>query len=152
MDHNAECTELVDKDRIVDRINQLFIATDRRDWAAVRACFTETVHFDMTSLAGGEPAMLTPEQIAAAWETGLRPLEVLHHQAGNYRVEVRADEATAFCYGTATHYRRTRSGRNTRTFVGSYDFELVRRAREWRITSFRFNVKYVDGNLELETD
>jgi 3-phenylpropionate/cinnamic acid dioxygenase small subunit len=147
-----EYAELLDKDRIIDRVNQLFIATDRRDWAAVRACFTETVHFDMTSVAGGEPAMLTPEQITAAWEQGLRPLEAIHHQAGNYRAEVRGDEATGFCYGTATHYRRTRSGRNTRTFVGSYDFEFVRRGDAWRITSFRFNLKYLDGNLDLEKD
>ena len=149
---HLEQLELEHKDRIVDRINQLFVATDWRDWAAVRACFTETVHFDMTSVAGGEPAMLTPGQIAAAWEQGLRPLEAIHHQAGNYRAEVRGDEATAFCYGTATHYRRTRSGRNTRTFVGSYDFGLVRSVGGWRIASFRFTVKFVEGNLELEQD
>lgn len=146
----ADLSTLLAKDEIVDCINRLFIGTDNRDWAMVRDCFADTVLFDMTSLAGGSPTRLTPQQIIDAWEQGLRPLQAIHHQAGNYRVEVRGDRANAFCYGTATHYRATRAGRNTRTFVGSYDFALERQANTWRIASFRFNLKYLDGNLELE--
>src|SRR5688572_25786541 len=108
---------------VVDCINRLFIGTDERDWDAVRACLADTVHFDMTSVGAGPAAVVSGDQIAQGWETGLAPIESVHHQAGNYRVDVRGDEATAFCYGTATHYRKTRSGRNVRTFVGSYDLE-----------------------------
>jgi hypothetical protein len=39
---------------------------------------------------------------------------------------------------------------NTRTFVGSYDFHLLRLESRWRIDSFRFNLQFLDGNLELE--
>ena len=141
---------LIEKDRILDCITRLFVGTDTRDWPTVRACFADGVHFDMTSLAGGEPATLTPEQITEAWDRGLRPLEAVHPQAGNHRVDIGAGEASAFCYGIATHFRRTASGRNTRTFVGSYDFRLALRSGEWRITAFRFNLKYVEGNLDLE--
>jgi len=142
--------ELVEKDRIIDTINQLFIGTDTRDWPTVRACFADTVHFDMTSLAGGSASQLTPEQIAAAWEEGLRPLQAIHHQVGNYRVKLEGEQATAFCYGTASHYRPTRSGRNTRVFVGSYDFHLRRVEDRWQIDGLRFTLKYLDGNAELE--
>jgi hypothetical protein len=34
--------------------------------------------------------------------------------------------------------------------VRSCDFQLARQDGRWRITSFRFNLKYLDGNLELE--
>ncbi len=145
-------SELVEKDRIVDTINQLFISTDRRDWAGVRAALADTVLFDMTSLTGGQPSRMKAEQIAAGWEEGLRPIEAVHHQACNYRVTVQGDQATAVCYGIASHYRKTRSGRNTRVFVGSYDFHLAQVGGRWRIDSFRFNLKYVDGNAELEQD
>jgi hypothetical protein len=128
----------------------LFIATDQRDWEAVRDVLADTVLLDMTSLAGGQPSRLTADQVAAGWEQGLRPIQAVHHQAGNYRVQVEGDEAMAFCYGIASHYRPTRSGRNTRIFVGSYDFHLNRTRGQWRIDSFRFNLKYRDGNLELE--
>jgi len=141
---------LVEKDRIIDTINQLFIGTDSRDWPTVRACFADTVHFDMTSLAGGNSGQLTPDQIAAAWEEGLQPLQAIHHQVGNYRVKLEDEQATAFCYGTASHYRPTRSGRNVRVFVGSYDLHLRRVEGRWQIDGLRFTLKYMDGNAELE--
>jgi hypothetical protein len=40
---------------------------------------------------------------------------------------------------------------NTRTFVGSYDFELLKDDGNWRISKFKFNLKYVDGNANLES-
>jgi SnoaL-like domain len=143
---------LLDKDRIVDTINQLFIATDKRDWPQVRGCFADAVHFDMTSMGGGSPGDLTPAQIATGWEEGLRPIEAIHHQAGNYRVDVQGDQASAFCYATASHFRVTRSGRNTRSFVGSYDLHLLRVEGRWLIDLFRFNLKYIDGNRDLERE
>jgi hypothetical protein len=145
--------ELVEKDRVATVITQLFVSTDAKDWPKVRECFQSSVLFDMTSMAAGEPATLTPNQITDTWDAGLRPIESVHHQTGNLVVWPYGEEAKAFCYGTAWHYRRTRSGRNTRVFVGSYDFELGRGADEfWRIKLFRFNLKFIDGNRELETE
>lgn len=141
----------VAKDTIVSVVHQLFIATDKRDWPAVRACFADIVDFDMTSLAGGTPAKLTPAQITDAWEAGLKPIQHLHHQIGNLQIAVHGDAATAFCYGIALHYRATASGDNVRRFVGSYDFTLRCSGEGWAISAFRFNSRFVDGNLALET-
>ncbi len=119
--------DLVEKDRIVTVVTALFTATDARDWARVRACLAPAVRFDMTSLAGGAPSIPSPSEIAG-------------------------DAATAACHGIAYHYRKVASGRNTRTFVGSYDFHLVRDGGAWRIDLFRFNSKFLDGNLELDRE
>lgn len=141
-----------DQDAVVGVVNRVFLGTDARDWPAVQACFAPSVLFDMTSVAGGEPARLSPEEITAGWDSGLRYVDQIHHQTGNFVVSVTGDEATVLCYGIAYHYRKTRSGRNTRTFVGSYNFELRRHGATWKITLFRFRLKFVDGNLELEKD
>jgi hypothetical protein len=148
---DKELLELFDKEAIGETISRLFIGTDRRDWEAVKACLTDEVHFDMTSLAGGTPAILAAQAIVEMWEAGLRPLEAIHHQAGNLLTEVESDRATAFCYGIASHYLSNPSGANTRTFVGSYDFSLVRLEGRWRISAFKFNLKYIDGNKDLES-
>lgn len=140
---------LVAQSRIIDAINALFVATDERDWPAVRQCFTSDVLFDMTSLSGGEPSHLTPSQIAEAWESGLRSLDAIHHQAGNYRVDIAGGTATAFCYATAWHYRAAATKGQSRAFVGSYDFELREENGAWRISMFRFNLKFIDGNVDL---
>jgi hypothetical protein len=142
---------LIEKDAIIGTIDRLFVSTDDRDWEAVRACFTPRVHFDMTSLAGGEPAELAPAEIVDGWEKGLAPLKAIHHQAGNYRVTLDGDRADAFCYGIAFHYLPNDSGRNTRTFVGSYDFHLEKDGGAWLIRRFKFNLKFIDGNLNLES-
>ena len=143
---------LSDKQQIVEVITDLFLETDRRNWSGVIDCFAEQVLFDMSSI-GGPPATWTAAtEIAAGWEKGLAPLAALHHQAGNFRVWPEGDEADAFCYGIAIHYRPNATGRSTRTFVGSYDFGLRRVEGRWRIDRFAFHAKWVEGNLELEKE
>jgi hypothetical protein len=141
---------LVEKDAITDTITRLFIATDTRDWAAARACFTPRVFFDMSSMTGSEPSEVDAQEIVDDWDRGLRHLRAVHHQAGNFRVTLDGDRADAFCYGIASHYLPNASGQHTRLFVGSYDFHLEKDGTSWRIRRFRFNLKYMDGNLELE--
>jgi hypothetical protein len=144
-----ELKTLSDKQQIVEVITDLFIATDRRSWSAVIECFTPQVQFDMSSL-GGPSATLAAKEIAAMWERGLASLSAVHHQAGNFRVWPRGDEADAFCYGIALHHRPHPSGRNTRIFVGTYELGLRLDGGRWRISRFRFDAKVVEGNLELE--
>lgn len=143
---------LLDREAIVDLVNRLFVAVDHRDWAAAQACFAERVRFDMTSAGGPPPKEMTPEEITEGWKHGLAPIEAIHHQSGNFRVNIEGDAAECSCYGIAFHFRRVRSGRNTRTFVGSYDYGLVRASGSWRITGFKFNLKFIDGNAALERE
>lgn len=144
--------DLIEKDHIIGTVNQLFIATDRRDWDTVTGLFAPSVLFDLTSLAGGTPVTMTPHQIVTIWDKGLTPLTAVHHQAGNYLVSLNGTQADVFCYGIASHYLPTKSGRNTRTFVGSYDFHLTKQDGVWWIDRFKFNLKYLDGNPDLEKD
>lgn len=147
----GELDSLVDQSKIIETINRLFVGTDNRDWALVKRCFAPRVLFDMSSLGAGKPRDLTPDEIIAAWDAGLKPLKAIHHQAGNYLVTVNGLRAEAFCYGIASHYLPNKAGKNTRTFVGSYDFELLKDSVGWKITGFKFNLKYIDGNPDLES-
>lgn len=141
-----------DRTAIIERIDELFLATDARAWDRVRDCFTPEVTFDMSSLTGQPAQRVSSASIAAGWEQGLAPIESVHHQSGNHVVALAGDEATASCYAIALHYRKTTSGRNTRMFVGSYDYHLLRDGETWRIDVFRFNLKFIDGNAALESD
>jgi hypothetical protein len=75
--------EMLAKDEIVDTVNRLFIGTDNRDWAMVRDALATRLHVDMTSLTGGEPSEMAGADLAAGWEQGLRPIQAVHHHAGN---------------------------------------------------------------------
>jgi hypothetical protein len=139
----------VDRNRIIDTIVSLFVHTDRRDWEAVKAVLAPQVIMDMTSMTGGEPDFLSPQEIADAWDEGLKPLKQIHHQVGNFLVDVREQDANAHCYGIASHYLPNPTQRDTRTFVGSYDLHLVRDGENWKIDKFKFNLKYIEGNVDL---
>jgi len=139
----AEIRDLIEKQNVVDVVTRLFNSTDEKNWEAVKDVFTETVSFDMTSLAGGEPVNLTPQQIVDAWDDGLKDVRAIHHQTGNHVVTLDGDRAEVFCYGTATHYRPDEDKKVT-TFVGTYDFHLTELGGEWKIDLFRFNSKYTD--------
>ena len=150
-DHHASYRNLLDKQAAKETVTRLFVHTDNREWDKVRELFAPRVRFDMTSLVGGEPTEMTPQDIVDAWDTGLKPLKAIHHQTGNYLISLNPDGAEVFCYGIATHYLPNKTNQNIRTFVGSYDFHLIKIDDEWKIDQFTFNVKYLDGNLELES-
>jgi hypothetical protein len=71
---------LIEKDKIIERVNELFARTDNRDWEQVKRCFTDTVLLDMTSMVGGEPSIVSSQEIVDSWDKGLRALKAVHHQ------------------------------------------------------------------------
>ena len=143
---------LLAKEDVKEVVNRLFISTDNRDWDAVKEVFASEVLFDMTSMMGGEPVTMTAADIVAAWDKGLKPLKAIHHQTGNYIIDVNQNKADVFCYGIASHYLPNKTDRNTRIFVGSYKFHLLKNGENWQIDQFKFNLKYIDGNPNLESN
>ena len=146
----SQMQQVKDQNEVIAVANELFICTDNRDWSCVRDMFAPEVFFDMTSLSGGEPEKKTPQQIADMWDQGLKAVKAIHHQAGNYQATVKGNEADLFCYGIAYHYLPNPTNQNTRVFVGSYNYHLVNGDGGWKIDRFKFNLKFIDGNKDLE--
>lgn len=151
-DMNDNALELIlNRIHLTDTVTKLFVYTDSREWTKLLdECFAAEVFFDMRSLGGTEPATVAARDIVAGWDTGLKPLKAVHHQIGNLLVTARDEDADVFCYGIATHYLPNASGENVRIFVGTYDLHLIRSGDQWRIDLLRFNLKYIDGNPNLE--
>jgi hypothetical protein len=141
---------LLEKDAVITAVNGLFRSVDEKNWPAAKACLAPRVSVDFTSVTGGEPQDTTDAAIVEGWRESLSHLEAVHHQAGNYEVEVHGEEAAASCYGTAFHYLPNDTGASTRTFVGTYDIHLQKQRGSWRIDGLRYNLKFQDGNTDLE--
>jgi hypothetical protein len=140
------------REAVIEVVNRLFIFTDQQEWELLlKDVFAETVMFDMSS-AGGEPAKrIKASEICSMWKDGFNGLDHIHHQAGNYLVTIREDvNAEVFCYAIATHFKKDAKNGNLREFVGSYDVMLTFTDQGWRINGFRYNLKYVHGNVTLE--
>jgi hypothetical protein len=63
---------VIEKDKISEVINNLFIFTDNCDWKNIEKCFAEKVHFDMTSMGASSPEELEPKQITDMCDEGLK--------------------------------------------------------------------------------
>ena len=136
---------------VEDQVVRMFVATDERDWAALESCFMDPFVLDMSSMVGGGPVTMSPQQVASAWAEGFKPLTHVHHQIGNLRTHLATGTATVRCYGIALHHRSGIANEaRSRRFVGTYEIGLKATAGGWRIYRLLFNLKFVDGNLELE--
>lgn len=135
---------------VEDAVVRMFVATDERDWQTLEDCFTNPFVLDMTSMVGGAPATMSPQQVAQAWSDGFKPLDHVHHQIGNLRTEVASDRALVKCYGVAFHHRAKAQGLKSRVFVGTYELSMSFTGDKWRISQLVFKLKFIDGNLELE--
>lgn len=131
-----------------ETVNYLFVNTDDRNWTNVENIFASEVILDYSSMNGQPAAILTPQQITNAWKTILPGFKFTHHQTGNFLVNENDKTATVFCYGTATHYLENEKG-NLWTVVGSYNFDLVKDNKSWKISKMKFNYKYQTGNTSL---
>ena len=141
---------LLEKNAVITTLNRLFRSVDEKDWKQAEDCLAPHVLLDVTSLGGSEPETTTGATIVDGWREGLGHLVATHHQVGNCEVDLHGEEATATCYGTAYHYLPNDSDRNTRTFVGTYDFRLRKRRGRWEVDLLRYNLKFLDGNTDLE--
>lgn len=128
-------------------VTQLFIASDEHKWDELENCFAKEVLLDYSSM-GSPPVNLSPKQIVASWKSILPGFTHTHHQIGNIQEVIKNNSAEVFAYGTATHYLEDEKG-SVWTVVGTYNFELVKVHKEWKISSMKFNLKYQDGNLSL---
>lgn len=135
--------------KITALCNKLFMYTDQRNWAALAdEVFTEKVWFDMAS-AGGEAKEMSAKEICDYWQQGLADLDALHHQAGHYLISINGDGADIFAYAIALHYKEAAAAGKTRSFVGSYDLKAIREGKNWRLSQFKYNLKFIDGNRDL---
>lgn len=135
--------------QIIETVSRLFIATDSRNWNDLKNIFDTNVLLDYSSMTGGEPSNLSPDQIIDSWKAFLPGFDSTHHQLGNFIVKEHGHHADVFCYGTASHYLINPSGYNVWTVVGSYNIKLNFDGENWKVTMMKFNFKYMDGNSDL---
>lgn len=140
-----------EREQVVEVVNRLFYYTDFQEWdKLIIEVFASEVMMDMVSLGAEKAVNMTPQEICQSWEDGFKDLDAVHHQSGNNIVEINEDKkAHVKSYAIASHYKKNAQNGKERRFIGSYDFHLVKQSQGWRIDRFKFNLKYVEGNVEL---
>ncbi|MFI9555112.1 nuclear transport factor 2 family protein [Nonomuraea endophytica] len=138
-----------DRLAIVEICTRMAWHTDQREWDRLAEVFADSVTLDYTSLNGGEPAVLTPEQIVGAWSGLLGAFDATQHLVTNHLVTV--DDDTAVCTASfqATHRLANPYGSPLWTLGGTYRFDLVRSGGAWKISGVVMTATWADGNKDL---
>ena len=143
--------QLFDKMELTELTNKLFMYCDARQWQLLQdEVFTSSIWFDVESGGAGKPLMMETGDVCKMWSEGFIGLDGVHHQAGHYLITVKEDAADIYGYAVATHYKKDALKGQTRTFTGSYDLKAQRGSNGWRLTQFKYNLKYLTGNLTME--
>ena len=145
-------TELIaDKIELTELANKLFMYCDAKQWEKMLSeVFTPVIWFDASSVGAGDPRSMPASEVCNMWNDGFASLDAIHHHSGQYLISVQGDKADIYGYATANHYKKAASKGNTRTFVGSYDLKAERTGNGWRLSQFKYNLKYMEGNISLE--
>jgi len=140
---------VMDRLDIIDTCTRMAWHADQREWAALTNVFADEVHLDYTSLNGGEPAVLSPQQIADAWSRVLGGFDATQHLVTNHLVTVDGDTAVCTASFQATHRLANPFGAPLWTLGGTYRFDLIRTGGEWRISGVVMTATWADGNHDL---
>ncbi|WP_067483296.1 nuclear transport factor 2 family protein [Actinomadura hibisca] len=140
---------LEDRLNIVETCTRMAWHADQREWDALAGIFAEKVTLDYTSLNGGEPAELTPEQIVGGWSQVLGGFDATQHLITNHLVTLEGDRAVCTASFQATHRLANPFGSPLWTLGGTYRFDLVRSGDGWLISGVVMTATWADGNQKL---
>jgi ketosteroid isomerase-like protein len=119
--------ELEDRAAIHDLVMRYARAVDRRDFAAVAACFTRDAAYR---------GMLSQRDVADALRelgSSLARYHTTQHFMGTQLVELRGDDASCATYAIAHHFHDAEDGQRELTVAVVYEDELARREGAWLI-------------------
>ncbi|MBN6051538.1 nuclear transport factor 2 family protein, partial [Nonomuraea sp. RK-328] len=88
---------------VIDTCTRMAWHADQREWSELAKVFADKVRLDYTSLNGGEPVTLTPDEIVDGWQGALGAYAATQHLLGNHLVTVDGDAAVCTASFQATH-------------------------------------------------
>jgi SnoaL-like domain len=147
----AELSDSVtDRLEIVELSSAMGLLIDAREWDALeQRVFGDPVDVDYTSLQGGDPQTVRPEELIGGWRQVLDHLDATQHLISGQVVTVDGDRATCAANVQGTHVLANATGGPLWTVGGRYDFGLSRTGEGWRINALTLTVLWATGNRHI---
>ena len=141
------------RDEIRELVDELFIATDRKEWDRAEALFASgPVEVDMTSLIGGAPFTTTARALFAGFRVGLHAGKLSHHMATNYRIVLDGEAGEVWVHGYAWNLVPAMpADANVWETWGNYRLGVVWTDAGWRLSAFRYYSRRTAGNEAVRT-
>lgn len=142
--------EMLDRNAIIDTINNYAFGIDLHNWDLFRSIFTDEIEVHIGSPEDG-PGIVTADAWTEIVRNGLSGYKGTHHFFSNFRINLDGDQASTIVYFQATHFLPNDQGDNLRTLAGYYNHDLVRTDAGWKIRNYTLNTVWTEGNQALGT-
>jgi hypothetical protein len=129
-------------ENIKKSVLDIFEGADERNWTRVRDAMAEKVLLDYTSMTGGQPALLSPDDITNAWADFLPGFDKTHHKLTNFKIDKKDGLTIATFDGKANHFIDGKVW----TVEGDYFVEIQ---EDNKVSLLKFNFKSQSGDTAL---
>lgn len=136
---------------VVEFLNRLMLAIDRRDYDFARLCLADTVHFDTSSM-GGPSRDLTREEMIAGLQGTFRLLKATQHLLSAPVIDEQGD-GTVVCVAQyqAYHYRDDLGESGLWVHGGRHHYTLRRRRSGLSVEGLRVEMAWTWGDPAIIT-
>ncbi len=157
VEHDEEIHQQLTEQKIADElairlvVDEIDNSCDAKDWEKCRALFADEVAVDFTSLAGGEPAKISADDLIGGWQTNLFAEKKTFHQRGNHRIEIEGDSASVFSKAYAFNLLESGEVSGLWEVWGNYTHRLKRTETGWKCSAMKLEVIHQRGDERVRT-
>lgn len=133
---------------ITQLLNTFGTSIDQREWNTYETLFADEVDFDYSEIEGPK-GVFTPKKIRGSAEEWLGAFVATQHVITNHIISIEGDEARCSTHVRAMHLQPNPQGEAFLEIGGHYAGTLVRVKSEWKIKSWKFDMFWSRGNVQL---
>lgn len=138
-----------DREKIIAIVNDIGTLADQCDWNRLAQMFADAVLLDYTSMVGGKPETLSPQEIMVRWKSILPGFDMTQHKITDHKVELHHNQADVYSKVMALHYIAGSLGGEIWIVQGEYYHHLIQTKDGWKVNKMKFIVGEIRGNNDL---
>ena len=142
-------TSTAKKIEIITLLNQFGIAIDSRDWNTFGSLFADEVEFDYSAI-GDIAGVFKSQEIAQNARKNFSGFQATQHLITNHQIELAStNEANCKAYVRAMHVLPNDEVEPMLEIGGCYIAKLIETDSHWKITSWKFELFWSQGDFAL---
>jgi ketosteroid isomerase-like protein len=135
----------IDVTEISNIVAQVAIYADAGEFESLEDLYGPEVQVDYTSLAGGEPSLVSPQALMTSWAQLLPGFDITRHQVSNIDVTICGDKAKVNADIIADHYLNDKYWQ----VVGRYEYTMQRDSDRWLIVGHSLFLENEKGTRDI---
>ncbi len=145
---SAQKNTIEDKLAVVNTLNRMLAAADRKDWASARNEFLPEIMLDHDS--AGEASKQDSDNIISSWAETFNRFNVTWHSVTNQQVTIEIDCAVMRSLVQALHVDlNVKDADNYLMEWGTYTHNFIRTEQGWKISAINYRCLYSKGNPSI---